>query len=238
MSSRFTLADDTRDDIVFQADSGSQTAPRLDQLWPGRQVVVTEPERKQARLYSLYAAWCAEFMGTGAKSTSVTGLIHSLTEDCRQTGVMARNPVILLMEEAAHADNPREFAIWAGFVDWSTCAPDEFIRAIDLALNLELATLARELAQEGHRHFPDYKRLEQAARVLAPSTVQAKADMSPVEGLDVSMAWLHEHAGQYRGNWVAVRGGHLLATTTTLEELEEVIGQTADFESTIVTRVL
>jgi hypothetical protein len=238
MSSRFTLADDTRDDIVFQADSGSQTAPQLDQLWPSRQVVVTEPERKQAGLYSLYVAWCAEFMGTVARSTSVTGLIHSLTEDCRQTGALARNPVILLMEEAAHADNPREFATWAGFVDWSTCAPDEFIRAIDLALNLELATLARKLAQEGHRHFPDYERLKQAACVLAPPTVRAKADMSPVEGLDASMAWLRDHANQYRGNWVAVYNGHLLATTTTLEELEEVIGQTADFESTIVTRVL
>jgi len=225
---------DTYGDVVLWDAPGSQTTQQLDQLWPGKQARVAEPTRRWS---DLYATWCAEF-ATTAKSTSVIQHLYPWMEDRRQTGITTGNLVFLLMEEAARADDPRGFAAWADFVDWSTSAPGEFVRAIDLALSLELATLARELAREGKRQFPNHERLKQAALVLAPPTVQAKPDMSPAEGLNLSMAWLREHASQYRGNWVAVRCGRLVAVAGTLEELEAITGQDADPESTVVTKVL
>ena len=52
------------------------------------------------------------------------------------------------------------------------------------------------------------------------------------------MIWLRKHASQYRGNWVAVRDGHLVAAAATLEELETAIGQTSSLDSMLVTKVL
>ena len=148
------------------------------------------------------------------------------------------NHMFVLMEEAARIDDSRGFATWADFIDWSTSTPDEFTRAIDLALSLELATRARELAQKGKRRLPGHKRLERAAQVLAPPTVQPQPDISPAEGLHLSMAWLREYADQYRGKWVAVHCGRLVAVAGTLEELEAIIGQAVNPESTVVTKVL
>ena len=228
---------DTHGDVVFWDDTESQTTQQPGQLWPGKQVIVAEPARRRSDLYTLHTIRCGEFVAT-AKSTSVIQRLYSRVEDCRQTGVTTGNPIFVLMEESAHADDPGGFAAWADFVDWSTSTPDEFIRAIELALSLELATLARELAQEGKRRFPDHGRIKRADRVLAPPVVQIKPNMSPAEGLDLSMTWLRKHASQYRGNWVAVRSGHLVATAGTLEGLEAIIGQAVDPESTVVTKVL
>ena len=94
-----------------------------------------------------------------------------------------------------------------------------------------------ELAQLGGRLFPDHERGQRAARVLAPPVVRA-VRAPRARGLDASMAWFDEHASQYRGQWVAVREGQLLAAAESLEELMPVIGDGEDAISTIVTRVL
>jgi hypothetical protein len=52
------------------------------------------------------------------------------------------------------------------------------------------------------------------------------------------MAWFDKHADQYRGQWVAVREGQLLAVASSLAELMSVIGEGEDAISTIVTKVL
>lgn len=222
--------------LVFEDIPGDHVTQSSDQLWPGKQVLVTEPAKERGDLYSLYVALCFG-LTTAASAYDVQRFSYWL-EDCQQTGNTVGNPIFALMEEAARTDNPHRFVAWANLVDWSTSTPGEFIKAVDLALSLELASLARELAQEGRSRFPEHKRLDQVARVLAPPTVQANPGMLPAEGLDLSMAWLREHVGQYRGSWVAVRGGCLVATADTLEELEVLISQAVDLESTIVTRVL
>ena len=158
-------------------------------------------------------------------------------EDRHQTSTTTRSTLVILVKESARSGDWRTFAALVEAIDWSARQPDELTAAIDGALSLEMASLAIELAQLGGRLFPDHERIQRAAQVLAPPVVRAVRP-SRARGLNTSMVWLEEHANQYRGQWVAVREGQLLAAAESLEELMPIIGDGEDAISTIVTRVL
>ena len=79
----------------------------------------------------------------------------------------------LILEKSAGAVDCRKFVALVEAIDWSTRRPDVLTTAIDLALSLEMASLAIELAQLGGRLFPDHERVQRAAQVLAPPVVRA-----------------------------------------------------------------
>ncbi len=141
------------------------------------------------------------------------------------------------LEASAGTGDRQTFSLIAEGTDWATRPSDELARAIDLALELELATLAMKLAHQGGRLFPKHERLQQAARVLAPPVVIRKHPAQPA-GLRESRAWLRAHAAEYRGQWVAVREGKLLGAAESLAALKSLAGPELDPVSTIVTRVL
>jgi len=147
------------------------------------------------------------------------------------------HPPIEALEESARTGDRQTFDLVAERTDWAIRPPDELARAIDLALELELATLAMKLAQQGGRLFPEHQRLQQAARVLAPPVVIRKYPAQSA-GLRESRTWLREHAAEYRGQWVAVREGKLLGAAESLAALKSLAGTELDPISTIVTRVL
>lgn len=157
--------------------------------------------------------------------------------DVGQTGTGSASSLVVLLEEAAHDGDAEMFAKLADALNWSAHPPDELTRAIDLALSLDLASQAIELAQQAGHLFPDHERSQLAAQVLAPPTVR---DVHPprARGLDLSMSWLREHGSQYRGQWVAVREGKLLANASSLKELKETISEDEDAISTLITKVL
>ncbi len=173
--------------------------------------------------------------GDATVVASVTRHDYTQTEDDHQTSITLRSTPVVLLEESAHAGDRRTFVALVKAIDWSTRQPDELATAIDLALSLEMASLAIELAQLGGRLFPNHERIQRAAQVLAPPVARVTR-LPRAKGLDASMAWFDEHASQYRGQWVAVREGQLLGTAESLEELETVIGQGEEAISTIVVR--
>jgi hypothetical protein len=151
--------------------------------------------------------------------------------------IEAVHPPIEALGERARTGDRQTFSQLAEGIDWATRPPDELARTIDLALELELATLAMKLAQQGSHLFPTHDRLHRAARVLAPPVVIRKHPAQPA-GLRESRAWLREHAAEHRGRWVAVREGKLVGAAESLAALKTAIGQELDPVSTIVTRVL
>lgn len=153
------------------------------------------------------------------------------------TGISTSDILRILLEEKAQANDPRAFAALAEAIDWSVHPPDELLRAIDLALSLELAALAIELAQQGAHLYPEHERLQRAAQVLAPPSVRAVKRM-PATELGASTAWLREHSSDHRGQWVAVRKGKLLGAAPSLRELRSIIGQTDDRTSIVITKML
>ncbi len=122
--------------------------------------------------------------------------------------------------------------------DWAAQAPDDLLRAIQLALSLNLIWPARELAEQGMRLFPGHEPLRRAARVFEPRTVRITRGGTPLKGIKASHNWLRDHAHEYRGQWIAVNQGQLLGAARTLDELRPVIDRADDPRSTIVTKVL
>ncbi len=152
---------------------------------------------------------------------------------------ISEQPVAALqiLEAAAQAGDRQAFVTQAEATDWSAQTPDDLAHAIDLALRLELGTLAITLAQQGLRLFPDHERLQQAAHVLAPPVIRT-TPAAPVEGIETSRSWIRDHADAYRGQWVAVREGTLLSAAASLKGLLAALGPDHDRANTLVTRVL
>ena len=73
--------------------------------------------------------------------------------------------------------------------------------------------------------------------VLTPTVVRGTRPAQPLH-LTAAQSWFKEHASQYTGQWVAVRGGALLGSAPTLQELHKRIGVEGQTASTIVVKVL
>src|SRR5712691_9575805 len=76
------------------------------------------------------------------------------------------------LEQAVEQADRQTFALLATTIDWSLHGATDLTRAIDLALALDMVSLARELAHQGGKIFPEDKRLQQAMAVLAPPVVR------------------------------------------------------------------
>jgi hypothetical protein len=143
--------------------------------------------------------------------------------------------LMTLLETSARAHACTEFVALVEAVDWAERQPNELLKAIELALDLDMTALAISLAQQGGQLFPDNERVQQMARMISPLGIQVDRDTPHHTGIKQSSDWLNTHADQYRGQWVAVREGTLIAAAPTLVELEALIGDNDDH--TLVTRV-
>ena len=124
-----------------------------------------------------------------------------------------------LISAAAHG-NEREFAHIAQAIDWTQQMPDEVIAAIQLALSTGAHTTARRLAASGAERYPDRPDLQKYARILAPPRlVQRGLPTRP--DLYANRDWTRQHAEQYRGQWIALRDGQLLAAADSFEALAD-----------------
>ena len=108
-----------------------------------------------------------------------------------------------------------------------------YAEAVRLALEAGAHMRARTLAAEGARRYPEDEELAKMARILArPDVLDAArpADAS----VSANQEWLRRHANEYRGRWVALRTGRLLADAPTAKELKSKL---KDRSNLLVTKV-
>jgi hypothetical protein len=144
--------------------------------------------------------------------------------------------LVRLLEEAARNEDRQGFVEIVEATEWSTYAANELIRAVDLALSLDLVTVARALAQRGRRLFPDNQRLRHAGSVLEPSTSQVVESPDAPVDRNATFAWLEQQRGSYRDQWIAVRAGVLLGAAASLQELAATVD--VNDPATLVTKML
>jgi len=148
-----------------------------------------------------------------------------------------QKPLLLAIDDAAADKDRTTLNRLTKKVAWSRCHPDEMIHVINLCIFLDMVLLARELAYEGRRLFPNDKRLEHFAIVLAPAKVIGTEPASDI-GLEASHRWFQENSSQYKGQWIAVQNGELLGVAPTLKKLYDQIGPDKRTSSTIVVKAL
>ncbi len=138
-----------------------------------------------------------------------------------------------LLQKKAERGDKQAFVQLIEGTEWAEKRPEEILQTIDLALSLEMASLAIKLAQQGHRLFPNHPRFQQTAEVLSPPRVRSTTD-KPATGVKESMSWFGTHAQAYRGRWVAVREGQLVGTAASFKELVALIGRV---ENTFISKI-
>jgi len=147
--------------------------------------------------------------------------------------------LLLAIEEAAAREDRSTLNRLVEKVDWRSRHPDDLIRVIQSCIFLDMVLLARELADEGRRLFPNDKRIEQWAIVLAPPKIVGTRPASGnAIGLEASHQWFQNNSSKYKGQWIAVRNGELLGVAPTLKELYNQIGQDKKTPDTIVVKAL
>jgi hypothetical protein len=98
----------------------------------------------------------------------------------------------------------------------------DYVAAIRAAFLEEAHLRARELATEGHQRFPDDPELARYAYVLAPPKV-VNAHLPPDPSVELDIRWLREHVDEYRGQWIALKNGKLVAHAPSVRELKEML---------------
>lgn len=136
------------------------------------------------------------------------------------------------MEAAAEAADERSFIAAFERIDWELQPPDAVMRAVRLAITADAPLVARKLATEGAHRHPEHAELQKAARILAPPRV-IRSDLPPNPGMAHNVRWLKEQGASYRGSWVALREGQLLATADSLQALIERVGKHRDILYTV-----
>jgi len=163
---------------------------------------------------------------TGPSETSVLLQVLDVTED-REDG-LAR------LEVAAETGDEMAFVQAASEIDWCQRSAAEFARAVRLALAAGAHLLARNLAAQGAKLYTDHPELQKMARLLAPPRI-VRTDLPPDPSIRANRDWLQTHANEYRGQWVALRGGQLLAVGSTARYLK---AQLKNIEGVLLARVL
>jgi hypothetical protein len=160
-------------------------------------------------LFNLFVLWAAQSFD---ESKSTNALRH--------------------LEDAAKRGDERAFLCTLDQTDWLNKSAEDYVYAIQLALQAGAHLAARRIANDGLSQYPQNATLQKYARGLAPPVVVAR-NLPANPTLRANREWLKTHSEEYRGQWVAVRNGELLGAASSLKELTERIDRT----NTLFTRV-
>lgn len=103
-------------------------------------------------------------------------------------------------------------------------SPEEFIEAMRTALNRGDFYAAQQLSFEAIEQYPDHAEVKKVARILAPPVITT-SQAPPGRNLWINQDWIKQNRMQYRGQWVALKDGQLLAHGKNIDELVEQVGE-------------
>lgn len=91
---------------------------------------------------------------------------------------------------------------------------------------------ARALARDLSRRHPNWLKVAECARVLAPPQARPTGRAT---GRDTSreMDWLRRHGRQYAGQWIALRGSELLGASPDRATLHEHLAERGQLEEAL-----
>jgi hypothetical protein len=101
-------------------------------------------------------------------------------------------------------------------------SPQDFIQAMNDALERGSLNEASKLSVEAIAHYPEHEEIQKYARILAPpKTTFHKLPPDPYA--KIHQDWVMQHRVDYRGRWIALRQGELIADAASADELADKI---------------
>jgi len=125
--------------------------------------------------------------------------------------------------KAAHSHNTSAFVLAYQNIDWQTKKAEDFVQAVQLALAAGAHLAARKLASLGADRYPQNAELKKSADVLAPPKVVAR-NLPARPDIRLNRDWIMSQSSAYRGKWVALRNGTVLAVADSFDALADQIG--------------
>lgn len=101
----------------------------------------------------------------------------------------------------------------------------ERIKAILVSGNIKEA---QRLTAQALEESPGDVPLQRLSRLIAPPQLLAMRPAHNVAHLEANRRWIRDSGNEHRGQWVAVRDGHLLGAAPTVAELRAQVGDTKD----------
>lgn len=102
--------------------------------------------------------------------------------------------------------------------------PEELIRAIDGALSQGNFNQAKTLSAQASRDYPNHAKIQRYARILASPHLPFY-QLTPNPDTPLNLNWVIEHRQHYRGRWVALEKGNLIADASSIDELFNQVGK-------------
>ncbi len=168
----------------------------------------------RARVNATLADWPMWESGTSDKRPDYWAMLLA------PTSASAPDYQMALLQLAADQSNEAGYLAAYRQIDWAMRTAADILLAVQWALQAEAHGLARELSQLGAERYPTHAELQKYARVLAPPKIIAR-DLPPRPDLRANHLWMKQNSALYRGQWIALRNGQLLATAQSFTEITE-----------------
>ncbi len=152
-----------------------------------------------------------------ASSTTGSAAAYSDLSQRFTTNISFDNEMILL-EKAVNTNNIKLFNTIINAIEWENMPVDTYIKTIRMALLAGNHNIARILAKAGGDKFPKHVEMRNLSVLLGPARiVKTGLPANPNEAKDIT--WLKENRDKYRGLWVALSCGVLIADATSYHDL-------------------
>jgi hypothetical protein len=193
------------------------------------------PARPQ-HIQSGWETWARAFAGSRDLQQSSELFTQPLPPaDIFRVPHHGRSDLLTLLRDAAEIGDAERFSDLCESTNWKARSPSEVAKAIDLALRAGALMTARCLAREGACYNPGSKDLGNYAHLLAPPEV-LRTDLPPDPTLEADLEWFKRNGTTYRGRWVALHRGKLIAEGSTLKKMLTQIGK-RELKGLLLTRV-
>ena len=100
---------------------------------------------------------------------------------------------------------------------------EEFVTAMRSELKKGDFYTAQNLSFQAIGQYPDHEVVKKLAYLLAPSVVTVDRN-PPSTDRQANRNWIKQNRMQYRGRWIALKDGKLLADGKNIDEIAEQLG--------------
>lgn len=164
------------------------------------------------------------------KSTAhVIGIIRPTTDGVRKSEVFLLKIIptssqtvgddLINIDFYANQNDVDKFIETVNSLDLETLPARSIIHIIDLALSIGLVKLPQDLSQHALQIYPEDKEIIKYQKILAPPKI-INSKLPPYPQAELNVKWLKEFRKEYKGKWVALKEGVLLASADSFTELK------------------
>lgn len=123
------------------------------------------------------------------------------------------------LSRVANSGDTRAFSNTVQKIKWDQRSANDFVTAIKLALKVSSPSSAQSVFDKGIKRHPNSSGLKSYSLLFARGTARP---LSSNPTLRANREWLKQHRTEFRGQWIALQNGELLASGS-LEEVSKAV---------------